>query len=239
MKVNNKKESEELLSENTVDETNDETGDETSEKNEKNEKKQHKNMKGKGKTVSTTNKKTKDSSMKGSKTPKKTENGERYFKLIDAKTGKSYGRYTGDTPKQAASKGYTKMIQKMKKQGKTPPKHSTIFLRESTRGSARKVYGYEATRQRLDTPQTLVIIDGDTGEKKNIVYNYRNKIRKIPVPEQIGGFKMARGNKKKNKKLSSTDKSKKKNSTEKTKKNKPLEKVKNKTQKNISASVSK
>lgn len=121
---------------------------------------------------------------------------ERYFKLIDAKTGRSFGRYTGDTPKQAASKGYTKMLQKLRTEGKNPPKQSTIYLRESTRGSLRKVYGYEASRQKLPEPQELVIEDKVSGEKKTIVYHYRNKIKKVVVPEQIGGAKTSRSGKK-------------------------------------------
>ena len=132
----------------------------------------------------------------GGRSANKEEGKERYFKLIDAKTGRSYGRYTGDTPKQAASKGFTKMLQKLKTEGKHPPKQSTIYLRESTRGSARKVYGYEASRQKLPEPQQLVIKDKETGDEKTIVYHFRNKIKKVAVPEQIGGAKTARSNKK-------------------------------------------
>ena len=130
----------------------------------------------------------------GSKNAKKkpgaTKGEPRYFKLIDPSSGKSHGRYTGDTPKQAASKGFTKMLQKLKIEGKKAPKQSTIFLRESTRGSARKIYGYEAARQKLPEPQELIIMDKVTGKKKTIVYHYRNKILKVPVPEQIGGAKV-------------------------------------------------
>ena len=127
----------------------------------------------------------------------KKEASDRYFKLINPKTGKSYGRYTGDTPKQAASKGFTKMLQKLKNDGKSTPKQSTtIYLRESTRGSARKVYGYEASRLKLPSPQELVITDKETGEEKTIVYHFRNKIKKVPVPEMIGGAKTARSAKK-------------------------------------------
>jgi hypothetical protein len=129
-------------------------------------------------------------------TPNKKKGKERYFKLIDAKTGKSYGRYTGDTPKQAASKGFTKMLQKLKSDGKHPPKQSTIYLRESTRGSARKIYGYEAFRQKLPEPQPLVITDKETGQEKTIIYHFRNKIKKVAVPDQIGGAKTSRTNKK-------------------------------------------
>lgn len=140
---------------------------------------------------------------------------ERYFRLIDPKTGHSFGRYTGDTPKQAASKGYTKILQKLKTKGKTIPKTSIIYLRESTRGSARKVYGYEASRQKLDKPQVLEIEDEDGGTK-TIVYHYRNKIKKVPVPEQIGGVKIARSKKNAKKESTKSGKNKTKKSSSKT-----------------------
>lgn len=114
-----------------------------------------------------------------------TEKGDRYFKLIDPETGLSFGRYTGDTPKQAASKGFTKMVQKLKKQKESIPKHSIIYLRESTRGRGRKIYGYKATRVQLPKPQKLTITDPKTKKKKVIVYRYRNKIKKAGVPEDI------------------------------------------------------
>jgi len=146
-------------------------------------------------------------SSKGSKTKKGKE---RYFKLVDARTNKSYGRYTGETPKQAASKGYTKLLQKLKLKGKTAPKDTVIYLRESTRGSNRKVYGYSASRQKLPEPQELVIKDKETGEEKTITYHYRNKIKKVAVPEQIGGAK-----KKKSAKKSAGSKSSKKSKSKK------------------------
>jgi len=111
---------------------------------------------------------------------------DRYFKFINLKTNESYGRYTGDTPKQAASKGYTKLLKKLKDEGKVAPNKTIIYVRESTRGSGRKIYGYEAYRQELPKPQELFIQDKLTGEEKKIVYNYRNKIKKVPVPDNIG-----------------------------------------------------
>ncbi|AGF85475.1 hypothetical protein QJ854_gp307 [Moumouvirus goulette] len=163
---------------------------------------------GKSETKST---KTENKGSKGSKTSKQTtkkgsqtgnkkstkskeESKDRYFKLVDPKTNESYGRYTGGTPKQAASKAYTKTIQKLKSEKKPIPKQSTIILRESTRGSPRKYYGYEASRLKLDKPQELTI--NTDGQEKIIVYHFRNKIKKIPVPEQLGGSKSSRSNKK-------------------------------------------
>lgn len=145
-----------------------------------------------GKASSKTVKKTakKAPANKGAKkaAPKAKKAGsERYFKLMN-KDGTTYGRYVGDTPKQAASKGYTKFLQKLKVDKKKIPGETIIYLRESTRGSNRKVYGYSASRVKLDEPQELNILDKVTGETKKIVYNYRNRIKKVAVPEQLGGL---------------------------------------------------
>jgi len=146
--------------------------------------------------------KGKKSAKSGSKkaptrTPREGREGrDRYFKLINSE-GETYGRYTGDTPKQAASKGFTKMVQKMKSTGETIPKKMKIYLRESTRGSLRKIYGYEAARLKLPQPQKLEIKDKETGKKKVITYKYRNKIKKIQVDyEQFGGMVKAKSSKK-------------------------------------------
>jgi hypothetical protein len=99
--------------------------------------------------------------------------GTRYFKLIDPETLVCGGRYTGSTPKQAASKGFTKLVQKYKNEGKTIPTDLTIFLQESTRGSSGKMFGYAVSREKLSRPITLNI-GGAT-----IHYEYRNKVYKI------------------------------------------------------------
>ena len=157
----------------------------------------------------------KGKSMKGGskKVEETSENDDdyrRYFKLI-REDGTTHGRYTGDTPKQAASKSYTKMVQKLRKDGSKIPKSCIIYIRESTRHSPRKIYGYQASRQKLDVPQKLPIkdkltgkpvIDKKTGEPKVITYRYRNKIQKVQVDmEQFGGL-----NKKSTKKKTDTKK---------------------------------
>lgn len=130
--------------------------------------------------------KPKNGSSKTRRTGKdKQDKNVRYFKLINIKSGKTNGRYTGDTPKQAASKAYTKMVQKYKKDKKNLPKTSEIYLRESTRGSLKKIYGYQARRDKLDEPQKLVIHGDDENPTKTITYHFRNKIRKVKVPEDV------------------------------------------------------
>jgi hypothetical protein len=138
-----------------------------------------------------TKSKSADTKREDDKTSKK-----RYFKLINEKTQKGHGRYTGETPKQAANKSYTKMIQKLRKRGEKIPARSIIYIRESTRGSHKKVYGYEALRQKLSEPLIREIINETTGEKKKIVNKYRNKIKKVAVPVQLTGGKNAKSVKK-------------------------------------------
>jgi hypothetical protein len=145
----------------------------------------------------------------------KSNKKDRFFKRINEDTMEGIGRYTGDTPKQAASKSYTKYLQKLRAEKKKIPASTTIYLRESTRGSNRKIYGYAASRVKLKKPQELIIRDTATGKKKKIVYNFRNQIHKAPVPEQIGGGKKKKSSK--NKK-SSKSKSDKKSKSEKPKK---------------------
>ncbi len=173
-------------------------------------------------SVKSVTKKNANKQKGGSKTDRTVKNKEehrRYFKIVN-EDGSSHGRYTGDTPKQAASKGYTKMIHKMKKSGEKLPKRSIIYLRESTRGSPKKIYGYEATRQKLDKPQELKIANSGTGESKTIKYKYRNKIKKVQVDmEQFGG--VSKNNKsKKNVKKSESKKESTSNATKKKSKKK-------------------
>jgi hypothetical protein len=102
----------------------------------------------------------------------------RYFKSIDA-NGNTTGRFAGMTPKQAASKAFTKLVQKNKQSGEEVPENATIYLRESTRGSPQKTFGYTASRQRLAEPMTIQIMDPVSGERKEITYHYKNQIQKI------------------------------------------------------------
>ena len=103
-------------------------------------------------------------------------NQRRYFEVIN-ETGKTTGRYTGTTPKQAASKAFTKMVRNAK-ENNVEITNTDIILRESTRGSNRKNYGYVATREKLDNPVTLQITDANTEEPKNIIYHYKNNIKR-------------------------------------------------------------
>lgn len=108
----------------------------------------------------------------------------RFFKEIDPKTGNSIGRYRGATPKQAASKASTK---KAKRENVKKGEYK-IYVRESTQGGGKKIYGYVTMRTRLREPQVVTRVDNNTGETKKVVYKYRNTIKKIAVPDQVGGI---------------------------------------------------
>jgi hypothetical protein len=109
----------------------------------------------------------------------KVPNGERYFKLVKSKIGDQEGRFTGRTPKQAASKAFTKLLMKAKENSTMPDQSTKIFIKESTRGSKQKIYGFEAKRVELDQPQELTIMDKSTGQFKTISYKYRNEINRL------------------------------------------------------------
>lgn len=223
---NNKKntqneENEEGDNDNSSQEQNIESGSENEENNESSEKQERVTKKSGKKEKNEKGKKEKGKNKSGSKkNEKEVKSNVRYFKLINAKTGEAYGRYTGVTPKQAASKGFTKMLQKMKSENKKLPKQCVIYLRESTRNSAKKYYGYEASRQKLKESQQFVIIDKETNKEKVITYNYRNRIKKVPVPDQIGGMKIRPkknvGSKKATKSKTGTKNTKSKSASKKT-----------------------
>jgi hypothetical protein len=177
----------------------------------------NKNAKGKG-PLQKAKKRSKSSKSSKSKKKKSHTGGssnskkQRFFKFIVRKTGESIGRYRGHTPKQAGSKALSKYTKRLMRDGEPVPKNIDFFIRESTRGGGKKIYGYVGTREKLKKPQILKTIDQTGGKKttKKIVYNYRNKIRKIAVPSKLleklktksmkEGSKSTKGEKKSSKK---------------------------------------
>lgn len=108
----------------------------------------------------------------------------RYFKLVNPETNKTYGRYSGDTPKHAVSKAFTFMLHKLKENGGDIPTKTTISLRESTVGSDRKTFTYECSRVELPEPCQLEFVDKETGERKTITYYYRNRVKRIGASDE-------------------------------------------------------
>jgi len=74
---------------------------------------------------------------------------QRYFKLVDPDTGYLYGRYTGDTPKQAALKALIILLQKSKSNETDETKQTIVNIKECTRGYPKKIYRYLATKEKI------------------------------------------------------------------------------------------
>ena len=108
----------------------------------------------------------------------------RYFKMVDPSTGNSFGRFTGVTPRQAASKAFTTLLQKRKTVGElvgesiNDNQSTEIHVKESTRGCSGKTYCYKASRTKLPEPLSVSIKNPTTGEEKTIIYKYNNRIIK-------------------------------------------------------------
>lgn len=95
----------------------------------------------------------------------------RYFKLIY--DDKSYGKFSGTKPKNAANKALTELA---KTYGNNGP--FVFSMMESTRGSNHKIYNYEGIRIVLNEPMTVRV--STPLNSKDITYKYYNKLKKIP-----------------------------------------------------------
>lgn len=166
------------------------------------------------KTTKASGSKTSKPKTKKAATPKSKK---RSFKMIDPNTMETVGRYTGD-PRQAASKASTKKISKLKKSKGKVPSSFNVYLRESTRGGSRKTYGYQSTPVRLPEPQTFEVEDKNKpGEMKTYVREFRNKIKRIDVPENLVTKKPEKKGSKKAKKPAGEKKAKKGSGSKKAK----------------------
>lgn len=96
------------------------------------------------------------------------------IKLADAEF---CSRITGSTPKQAASKALTLLINQKKKAGKAQKGKLVFTIKETTRGSKGKEYSYQGEKVKLKTPTTYSI-KSSNGEIKTIVNKFKNVIEK-------------------------------------------------------------
>jgi hypothetical protein len=117
----------------------------------------------------------------------------RYFKLLFGDS--VVGRFSGNKPRQAASKALTSIIRKQIKAGEyVADKDITFSLKECTRwnkkkcnkGSTEKIYMYTGRRVPLSPEvkkkmeeKPVVHNKDDPVNKKIIVYNYCNKVHKF------------------------------------------------------------
>lgn len=101
----------------------------------------------------------------------------RYFKCIY--NGSEFGRYSGRTPKQAASKAFTAIIKNNGGSNNCINNNYSFLLRECTRGFKSKEKEYEGKRIKLDNPICIKI--KSENNDKNIKYQYLNKVKYIPL----------------------------------------------------------
>jgi len=104
----------------------------------------------------------------------------RTFKI---KTGEDEyrSRITGHTPKQAASKALTLIVNDAKANGKTVKGKVCFTIRETTRGGRGKEYCYQGEKVKLAEP-TRYSIRSSGGGVKEIVNRYKNVIEKYHPP---------------------------------------------------------
>ena len=104
------------------------------------------------------------------------ESKKRTFK-IKLEDEKFCSRITGNTPKQAASKALTLLINQRKSQGKQVKGKVIFTIKETTRGSKGKEYSYQGEKIKLKQPTTYQIKSAN-GEVKEIVNKFKNVIEK-------------------------------------------------------------
>ena len=91
---------------------------------------------------------------------------------------KAYGRYTGDSPYQAANKALSELIRKKKKDGDTTAGKINFTLIESTKGSKNEEHEYIGKRISLKKPITYQTKDGLDVTKK-----FKNELKKVKKGE--------------------------------------------------------
>lgn len=87
---------------------------------------------------------------------------------------KAYGRYTGDSPYQAANKALSELIRKKKSDGGSVSGKINFTLIESTKGSSHKEHKYVGKRIPLKEPITY-----ETKNGVKVTKNYKNELKKL------------------------------------------------------------
>ena len=90
----------------------------------------------------------------------------RSFKVKEEGDDKAYGRYTGESPYQAANKALSELIRKKNKDGKATNTKIQFTLIESTKGSKHREHQYTGKRLKLKSPIEYQTKDGVTVTKK-------------------------------------------------------------------------
>ncbi len=106
----------------------------------------------------------------------------RYFRCMFSDD--TFGRFSGFKPKQAAGKALTSILRHREKEGKDLFEEVSFSMVECTRGGNHKVSQYSGKRVKLEKPVTVTIKTSD-GKKKEINYNFTNKITKIKSEKKV------------------------------------------------------
>ena len=93
----------------------------------------------------------------------------RYFRLINNITGKSFGRYRGKTPKQAANKAFTALVKRKRNQYNNGIINFSII--ECTRYSDKKIYKYTGERINIENGFSRI-----SRNNNQFQYKFKNKI---------------------------------------------------------------
>jgi len=103
----------------------------------------------------------------------------RSFKVKGLNGDKDGGRYTGDSPYQAANKALSEIIRRKIKIGEHVGGGKINFtLVESTKGSNHKEHSYIGKRIKLKKPSVYETKDG-----VKLVKKYKNELRKVKKSE--------------------------------------------------------
>jgi hypothetical protein len=113
----------------------------------------------------------------------------RYFRCIY--TENTFGRFSGYKPKQAAGKALTSILKQRQQDGKDLSEEISFSMVECTRGGSHKVSQYTGKRVKLEKPVTVTIKTSD-GKKKEINYNFTNKISKVKSEKKTGAKKQSK-----------------------------------------------
>jgi hypothetical protein len=112
----------------------------------------------------------------------------RYFRCMY--TDNTFGRFSGYKPKQAAGKALTSILKQRQQEGKDLAEEIGFSMVECTRGGSHKISQYTGKRVKLEKPVTVTIKTSD-GKKKEINYNFTNKIAKVKSEKKVAVKKTA------------------------------------------------
>ena len=94
----------------------------------------------------------------------------RTFSITDfPKQGQTFGKYKSNTPGQAASKAFTKLVDKMGYDKDVEDKFIIFSIVEDDKNGHKKYYEYVGTRIKLHTP---IYVNGRAYKHRNIVVSH-------------------------------------------------------------------